>query len=458
MKAWDGRFKESTDKRVEVFTESLSIDKRLYREDIMGSIAHAEMLAHINIITTEECNSIKRGLKELETDIAENRVEFLPTDEDIHMAIERLLTDKIGKPAKKLHTGRSRNDQIALDERLYLRRIIKIQEQELLSLLQEILRIANGNQDTLMPGYTHLQPAQPVSLAHFLLAYFEKFRRDFEAMNHLFDEIQEMPLGAGALAGSTLSLDPNFVRTMLGFARLTRNSMDAVSDRDLILKYLSVLSISGVHLSCFAEEFILWSSPAWGFIELPEAFSTGSSMMPQKKNPDIFELIRARAGKIFASLMQMLITSKSLPLTYNRDLQEDKNSFITAQDTLSSMINIFTAVLPHIKFNKDRMRASLYVGYITATDCAEALVKKGMAFREAHSVVGKWVARAIEKNKQLSDFQEDELMDISSSLTNDIIKRSDIMASLERKKTPGSPGYELVHAAIREAEIFLKDK
>jgi len=376
MKLWGGRFEKQTAQEVDDFNSSIHFDCRLYRQDILGSIAHAKMLGKQNIISKEDSMQICQGLEEILHDIEEGRINFSISNEDIHMNIESLLIEKIGDVGKKLHTGRSRNDQIALDIRMYTREIIDQVIKQLVSLEDTIIEIAKRHITTIMPGYTHLQKAQPITLAHHMMAYFEMFRRDIERFQDCRKRVNVMPLGSGALAGTTYPLDRDWVAKELGFSSITRNSLDGVSDRDFAIEFLGCASILMMHLSRFCEELILWSSHEFQFVEMDDAYSTGSSIMPQKKNPDVAELIRGKTGRVYGDLITLLTVMKSLPLAYNKDMQEDKEALFDAMDTILNCINVFEGMLRTLTFNPDNMYRQASTGFTNATDAADYLVKK----------------------------------------------------------------------------------
>lgn len=420
MKLWGGRFAKATDALVDDFNSSIRFDARMYKQDILGSIAHSKMLGKCRIIPMNDAVLIGKTLQEILEDIEAGKVEFSIDAEDIHMNIETILIERIGDVGKRLHTGRSRNDQVALDIRMYLRDEINELKEMLKSTLETILDIAKDNTKTIMPGYTHLQKAQPVTLAHHFLAYFEMLLRDVSRLSDCLKRINVMPLGSGALAGTTYPLDREFVAKELGFDAVTRNSMDAVSDRDFIIELCSALSILMMHLSRFCEELILWSSHEFAFAEMDDSYSTGSSIMPQKKNPDVAELIRGKTGRVYGSLMAILTTMKSLPLAYNKDMQEDKEAVFEAVDTVKLCLPVFTNMIKTMKIKKETMLKGAKGGFTNATDIADYLVKKGVPFRESHAVVGKMVATAITLGKNLDEFTMDEFRQCSDLIETDI--------------------------------------
>ncbi len=453
---WGGRFKNATDKAVYDFNASISFDKRLICDDIRGSKAHVKMLARQSIITEDDKCAILDGLSELEKLLDENKIEITDEYEDVHSFVESFLIDRIGEPGKRLHTGRSRNDQVALDMRLYTRSMIDVTDSELLGLLNVILQTMKENIDTFMPGFTHLQKAQPITLAHHYGAYFEMFRRDRSRLKDLKIRMNECPLGAGALAGTTYPLDREFTAKELDFDRPTRNSIDSVADRDYLLEYLFTLSTIMMHLSRFSEEIIIWNSNEYQFVEIDDAFSTGSSIMPQKKNPDIAELVRGKTGRVYGSLMSLLTTMKGLPLAYNKDMQEDKEVSFDAMDTANSCIKLFTGMLSTMKFRKDRMARSAMNGFTNATDAADYLVGKGVAFRDAHRIVGELVLSCIDKNKSIEEMSLEELKEISPVFDNDLYNAVSLETCVEKRLTPGAPGRAAMESEIKEAEEYLK--
>lgn len=453
-KPWGGRFKEETAKTLEEFSQSISFDSRLWKEDIEGSRAHAKMLHKQGIINKKELNQILKGLSEIERDIEEGKFQFKAELEDVHMNIERALIEKVGSAGAKLHTARSRNDQVATDLRLYLR--TKVQEliEELAELEKTFLSIAEKHIDTIMPGYTHLQKAQPVLLAHHLLAYAWSFERDRERLKETLKRINKCPLGAGALAGTSLLIDRHFTAKELGFEEVIPNSMDAVSDRDFVCDVLYCGAMVMMHLSRLAEEIILWATDEFKFIELPDRFSTGSSMMPQKKNPDPAELIRGKTGRVYGNLISLLTTMKGLPLTYNRDLQEDKEPVFDTIDTVSMSLKIVNEMLPEIRFNKERMKEASEKGFTTATDLAEYLVKKGIPFRNSHEITGKIVLYCIEKGKSLSKLSLKEFKKFSDKVESDVYAILNPEGSIEAKLSYGSTS----KSSIKEQIKLLRKK
>ncbi|WP_338824125.1 argininosuccinate lyase [Neomoorella humiferrea] len=455
MKLWGGRFTRTTDRLVEDFHSSISFDRRLYRQDIAGSIAHARMLAAVGLITPEEGEAIIKGLEEIRADIEAGRVEFDVGAEDIHMNIEKLLTERIGEPGKKLHTARSRNDQVVLDLRLYLKEEIPGIKKLLAGLQKVLVDLAEEHINTIMPGYTHLQKAQPVTLAHHLLAYFEMFCRDQERLDGCLERTDVMPLGAGALAGTTLPINREMVARQLGFKEISANSLDAVADRDFVVEFLAAASLLMMHLSRLAEEIILWASEEFGFIELDDAYSTGSSMMPQKKNPDVAELVRGKTGRVYGHLMGMLTVLKGLPLAYNKDLQEDKEALFDALDTVKGCLMVFTPMLATAKFKVERMREDAERGFAAATDVAEYLVRKGLPFREAHAVVGALVLHCLERGKSFYDLTLDEWRSFSPYFSEDIFSHITLEACIRGRDLPGGPAPAAVKQALERARRIL---
>ena len=455
-KLWGGRFQKSTDKRVDDFNSSIRFDKRLYRQDIIGSTAHAKMLGKQGIIPQADAELIVNGLAQILQDIEDGKIKFLIDAEDIHMNIEKLLTDRIGDAGKRLHTGRSRNDQIALDIRMYLKdEICEIREM-LLHLLNTLVSLAKEHTGTIMPGYTHLQKAQPVSFAHHLMAYFEMFRRDLARLDDCYKRTDVMPLGSGALAGTTYPLDRDFVAEELGFSQITRNSLDGVSDRDFVIELAADLSMIMMHLSRFSEELILWSSHEFSYVEMDDAYSTGSSIMPQKKNPDVAELIRGKTGRVYGHLMGLLTTMKGIPLAYNKDIQEDKEPIFDAVDTVKLCLPVFCDMIATMTVKTENMLKGAKGGFTNATDAADYLTKKGMPFREAHEVIGKLVFYAISKDKSLDELSLDEYKEFSDIIEDDIYNAISMKTCVDDRNIKGGPATSAVSAAIAEAEDFLK--
>ncbi|MBF0117825.1 MAG: argininosuccinate lyase [Desulfobacterales bacterium] len=450
-KPWSGRFSEDTNKLVEAFTASIDIDKRLYSYDIAGSIAHAKMLSKNSIITAEESELLVHGLEEIKKEIEEGVFTFKISLEDIHMHIESRLFEKIGKTAHKLHTARSRNDQVALDVRMYLREETKNISYLLIALRKIFVDLANKYIDVILPGYTHLQRAQVILFSHYLMAYYEMFTRDYVRIKESLKRTNVMPLGSAALAGTTYPIDRKYTASLLNFPEISANSIDAVSDRDFIIEFISIASMTMVHLSRISEELILWSSSEFKFIDLPDAFATGSSIMPQKKNPDVAELVRGKSGRVFGNLMAILTIMKSLPLAYNRDMQEDKNTLFDTVDTLKGCLEVYIAMLPNIKVNKEKMFNATEKGYLNATDLADYLVCKGMPFREAHGCVGKAVSYGIDKNKELNELSFEELKAFSNLIEEDIFNILTAEEMINRRKTFGATSKQNVISSIKEA-------
>ena len=447
-KLWGGRFSKATDTMVDDFNSSIRFDARMYEQDIDGSIAHAEMLGKQGIIPSEDSALIVKTLGEIKNDIKNGKVEFEIDAEDIHMNIETILISRIGDVGKRLHTGRSRNDQVALDVRMYLRAEIDEISNLLCELKSTILDIAESNLDTIMPGYTHLQKAQPITLAHHVMAYYEMLRRDTERLKDCRKRLNVMPLGSGALAGTTYPLDREFVAEKLGFDSITKNSLDGVSDRDFVCELAFDLSMIMTHLSRFSEEIILWSSHEFSFIELDDAYSTGSSIMPQKKNPDVAELVRGKSGRVFGSLMGLLTMMKGLPLAYNKDMQEDKEQIFDAIDTVKMCVPVFSKMLATMRVKKDRMLNGAKGGFTNATDVADYLVKHGLPFRDAHSVVGKMVAYCIEHNTVIDALSMEEFKNFSELIEEDIYTEISLETCVNQRKLVGGPALETMKAVI----------
>ena len=445
MKLWGGRFTKETNKLVENFNESLSFDHRFYKQDIRGSIAHVKMLAKQNILTDTERDKIIEGLNSIEADIDAGKLKFDDGSEDIHSFVEAHLIERIGDTGKKLHTGRSRNDQVALDMKLYVRDEIDELKDLLYELLSEVLNIMEENKSTYMPGFTHLQKAQPTTLAHHFGAYFEMFVRDYDRLVSTRRRMNLSPLGSGAFAGTTYDLDRDYVASLLEFETATRNSMDSVSDRDYLLELLSDLAIMSMHLSRLSEEIIIWNTDEYRFVEMDDTYSTGSSIMPQKKNPDIAELIRGKSGRVYGSLISLLTTMKGLPLAYNKDMQEDKEMSFDAIDTLKSLIKLMSGMLSSMKFNHEKMVKSARGGFTNATDAADYLVKKNVPFRDAHEIVGRLVLYGIENNKALDDFTLEEFQNISEVFDNDIYDAISLKTCVEKRNTKGAPGLKAIN-------------
>ncbi len=451
-KPWGGRFKEATDKQVELFTASLHYDRRLYGYDIEGSIAHAKMLVRQEIISPEEGKVIIRGLKDIRKDIEAGRFIFSHEDEDIHMAIEKALIQKTGEVGGKLHTGRSRNDQVALDVRMYVRDEMKNIGSALETLKSTLVDLAGTEKNTILPGYTHLQKAQPVLLGHYFLAYWEMFDRDADRLRDCFRRVNVMPLGAAALAGTSLPIDRSFVAKLLRFPAITANSMDTVSDRDYIAEVIFDLSLVMMHMSRLCEDMILWSTDEFKYMEISDAFTTGSSIMPQKKNPDVAELIRGKTGRVYGDLTAILTILKGLPMTYNRDLQEDKEPLFDAIDTVNASLSVLAAMLKGISFNRERMKAEAGLGFSTATDVAEYLVGQGVPFREAHGIVGRLVSYCIKKKCSLFDITLEEYRSFYSGFGADIFKVITVEHSVNARQSAGGTAEKNVLKKISEIE------
>ena len=450
MKLWGGRFTGETNEQVYQFNASIGFDKRFFEQDIRGSIAHAGMLAKQGIITAEEGQAIKNGLDSILEDIKQGRLAIDETAEDIHSFVEAELTSRIGEAGKKLHTGRSRNDQVALDMRLYTRDYIDSLDPVIRKLLGTLYRIMSENTQTYMPGFTHLQKAQPVTLAHHLGAYFEMFRRDRSRLADIRKRMNYCPLGSGALAGTTYPLDREYTAEVLGFDGPTLNSMDSVSDRDYIIELLSALATIMMHLSRFSEEIIIWNTNEYRFIEIDDAYSTGSSIMPQKKNPDIAELVRGKTGRVYGALMSMLTSLKGLPLAYNKDMQEDKEVFFDASDTVISCLELFDGMLATLRFNKENMLKSAAGGFTNATDAADYLVGKGVPFRDAHTIVGKLVLFCLKRNIALDEMSIEDYKAISPVFEPDVYDAISIRSCVERRNTIGAPGPEAMKKILEE--------
>ena len=451
-KPWGGRFSEPTDRQVEAFTSSLHFDRRLFRYDIEGSVAHARMLGRQGIISQREARTIVAGLRKVLADIEAGNFIFRPDDEDIHMAIEKALTERIGDVGGKLHTGRSRNDQIALDIRLYLREEIGLILELVAALKAGFLDLAKKECGSVLPGYTHLQKAQPVLLSHYLLAFWEMLTRDEARFRDGLKRVNVMPLGAAALAGTGLPLDRSYVARLLDFPAVTQNSMDAVSDRDFAAEFVFAASLAMMHMSRFCEDLILWSTDEFGYVEIADAFTTGSSLMPQKKNPDVAELIRGKTGRVYGHLVSLLTILKGLPMTYNRDLQEDKEPLFDAVDTLKASLGILAAMIGRLTFNRKRMEKGAEGGFSTATDVAEYLVLKGVPFREAHGIVGKLVAFCLQNEKKLTDLTLKEVRRFSPGFDKDLFACLTVRQSVNARKVTGGTAEETVRKRIAEIE------
>ncbi len=457
-KLWGGRFEKGTNKAVEDFHSSIRFDCRLAEEDIRGSIAHATMLGEQGIISKADSLHIVKGLETILTDVRAGLIEWDVAAEDIHMNVETLLIERIGDAGKRLHTGRSRNDQVALDARLFALHACFRAVNLLKSLAGALCDIAENNVDAVMPGYTHMQRAQPVTLGHHLMAYAEMFLRDIDRFIDAHKRADSMPLGSGALAGTTYSLNRERVAELLGFSAITRNSLDGVSDRDFILDYLSAASITMMHLSRFCEELIVWSTLEFAFVEMDDGFSTGSSIMPQKKNPDVAELIRGKTGRVFGHLTGLLATMKGLPLAYNKDMQEDKEAFFDTVDTLEGCVSLFTDMLLTCTFRTDTMKKNAEGGFTNATDAADYLVKQGMPFRQAHEVIGKLVLDCLRQKRALLDLSLDELKNYSELFTEDVFEAISIETCVAKRNLAGGPAPEAVLSHIKAVRNILVER
>ena len=455
---WGGRFTKETDKLVYNFNASISFDQKFYEQDIRGSKAHVAMLARQGILTAEEKDQIEAGLDGILADVRSGKLEITSEYEDIHSFVEANLIDRIGDAGKKLHTGRSRNDQVALDMKLYVRDEIDETDELVKKLLEALQKIMEENVHTYMPGFTHLQKAQPVTLAHHVGAYFEMFRRDRDRLFDIRKRMNTCPLGAGALAGTTYPLDRFYTAELLGFDGPTRNSMDSVSDRDYVIELLSAFSTIMMHLSRFSEEIILWNSNEYRFVEIDDAYSTGSSIMPQKKNPDIAELVRGKTGRVYGALNALLTTMKGIPLAYNKDMQEDKEWAFDAMDTAKGCITLFAGMLKTMQFNKDRMEESAKHGFTNATDAADYLVNHNVPFRDAHGIVGRLVLYCIEKNIALDDMSLEEFKAISPVFEEDIYEAISMKTCVDMRNTIGAPGKNAMEAVIRAERQYLKEQ
>lgn len=454
---WGGRFTKETDQLVYNFNASISFDQKFYRQDIRGSIAHATMLGETGIITKEESQAIVDGLNGILSDVESGKLEISSKYEDIHSFVEATLIDRIGDTGKKLHTGRSRNDQVALDMRLYTRDEIENIKEELRTLMITLHSLMKDNLDTYMPGFTHLQKAQPVTFAHHVGAYMEMFKRDFDRMCDIYDRMNYCPLGAGALAGTTYPLDRKLTAELLDFYGPTLNSMDSVSDRDYIIELLSALSTIAMHLARFSEEIIIWNSNEYQFVELDDAYSTGSSIMPQKKNPDIAELVRGKTGRVYGALVSILTTMKGIPLAYNKDMQEDKELTFDAIDTVKGCIALFNGMISTMKLNKENMKSSAMNGFTNATDAADYLVKNGVPFRDAHGIIGRLVLYCIDNNKAIDELTLDEFKEISPVFNDDIYDAISLETCVGKRNTIGAPGPEAMKQVIAINEEFLSN-
>ena len=454
---WGGRFTKETDALVYNFNASISFDRTLYAQDIKGSMAHVTMLAKQGILTEEEKDQILEGLQGIQQDVEAGSLVITDEYEDIHSFVEATLIDRIGDVGKKLHTGRSRNDQVALDMKLYIRDEIETMDRLLKEMLEVLLRLMKENTETAMPGFTHLQKAQPITLAHHLGAYFEMMKRDRSRMHDILERMNVCPLGAGALAGTTYPLDREYTASLLGFAGATLNSMDSVSDRDYLIELLAALSTVMMHLSRFSEEVILWNSNEYQFVELDDAYSTGSSIMPQKKNPDIAELVRGKTGRVYGVLMALLTTMKGIPLAYNKDMQEDKEGVFDAIDTVKGCLALFTGMLDTMKFRKQIMEKSARNGFTNATDAADYLVNRGVPFRDAHGIVGQLVLYCLEKGIALDDMKLEEFQAISPVFEEDIYDAIRMETCINKRVTLGAPGKEAMERVISIYETYLAE-
>lgn len=454
---WGGRFTKQTDQLVYDFNASIRFDRKLFRQDIMGSIAHATMLGRQGILTPEDTDAVINGLVSIREDVENGRLDIDESQEDIHSFVESVLIQRIGETGKKLHTGRSRNDQVALDMRLYTREKIVYTDELVKHLMEELLRVMEENLYTYMPGFTHLQKAQPVTLAHHFGAYFEMFRRDRGRLKDIYARMNYCPLGAGALAGTTYPLDRTYTASLLGFEGPTLNSMDSVSDRDYLIEFLSALSVIMMHLSRFSEEIILWNTDEYRFVDIDDAYSTGSSIMPQKKNPDIAELVRGKTGRVYGALTALLTTMKGLPLAYNKDLQEDKEFAFDAMDTVTDCLVLFTGMIKTMKFRKDVMEKSALRGFSNATDAADYLVGKGVPFRDAHEIIGKLVLYCIEKESSIDELSMEQLREISDKFGPDFYEAVSLKTCVEKRLTTGAPGPEAMGKVLEESRKYLAE-
>ena len=454
---WGGRFTKETDQLVYNFNASITFDQKFYKQDIEGSIAHVTMLAKQGILTEQERDDIVRTLKEIRDEVESGKLEITSEYEDIHSFVEANLIDRLGDTGKKLHTGRSRNDQVALDMRLYTRDELLHTDDLLKELLETILKIMEANTETIMPGFTHLQKAQPITLAHHMGAYFEMFKRDRLRLHDIYERMNYCPLGSGALAGTTYPLDREYTAELLGFYGPTLNSMDGVSDRDYLIEFLSACATIMMHLSRFSEEIIIWNSNEYQFVEIDDAYSTGSSIMPQKKNPDIAELVRGKTGRVYGALMSLLTTMKGIPLAYNKDMQEDKELSFDAMDTVKGCIALFTGMLATMKFNKGKMRLSANNGFTNATDAADYLVKHGVPFRDAHGIIGKIVLYCIERGIAIDDMSLDELKAICPVFEEDIYEEISMETCVNNRLMIGAPGKAAMEKVIKAEKAYLAE-
>ena len=455
-KMWEGRFHKETNKLLEKFNASITFDKRMYEEDIKGSIAHSRMLSKQGIISSEEQKEIENGLLQIKNEIENGTFEFKIEDEDIHMSIEKRLTEIIGAVAGKLHTARSRNDQVALDVRMYVRKEAKKIKELLINFENVILNLSEKYEDIIIPGYTHLQRAQPILFSHHLTAYFQMFKRDITRIDDFLERSDEMPLGAGALAGTTFDLDRHFVAKELGFSKPTENSLDSVSDRDFIIELGMIISVISMHLSRFSEEIIIWCTSEFSFINLDDAFATGSSIMPQKKNPDIAELVRGKTGRIYGNLMAILTTMKALPLAYNKDMQEDKEGIFDSIDNIKLCIEIFYSMLNTVTVNKEKIFDSMKYGFLNATDVADYLAKHGVPFRQAHKIVGEIVSYCENKKIAIEDMTLSEFQNFSEIFKDDIQNEITIENCVNKRNSFGGTSIQNVKMQIKNAKLFLE--
>ena len=454
---WGGRFTKETDQLVYNFNASITFDQKFYKQDIEGSIAHVTMLAKQGILTEQERDDIVRTLKEIRDEVESGKLEITSEYEDIHSFVEANLIDRLGDTGKKLHTGRSRNDQVALDMRLYTRDELLHTDDLLKELLETILKIMEANTETIMPGFTHLQKAQPITLAHHMGAYFEMFKRDRLRLHDIYERMNYCPLGSGALAGTTYPLDREYTAELLGFYGPTLNSMDGVSDRDYLIEFLSACATIMMHLSRFSEEIIIWNSNEYQFVEIDDAYSTGSSIMPQKKNPDIAELVRGKTGRVYGALTSILTTMKGIPLAYNKDMQEDKELTFDAIDTVKGCLALFTGMVSTMQFNKANMEASAKNGFTNATDAADYLVNHGVPFRDAHGIVGQLVLKCIDKGISLDELSLEEYKEISPVFEQDIYEAISMKTCVEKRMTLGAPGPDVMEQVIAGNKKYLEE-
>ena len=457
-KMWDGRFSGEIHDLVLNYTESTTVDRCLYKQDIAGSKAHARMLARQGVLSETECAKIVDGLERVRAEIEEGSFVWRKDLEDVHMNVEQRLTELIGSAGEMLHTGRSRNDQVALDFRLFVAEKIDTWAQGLLAVMRSLAERAREHRQTLLPGYTHLQPAQPVTLAHHLLAYVQMFKRDFQRIEDCRKRVRVSPLGAAALAGTTYPLDPEYTAGLLGFEQVFANSMDAVSDRDFVLEGLFVAGVIMTHLSKLCEELILWANPLFGFVRLPDAFATGSSIMPQKKNPDVPELMRGKTGQVLGELYSLFTVLKGLPLSYNRDLQEDKPGFIRADSAVDGSLRIMLAMMQALQFDPRKMEQAIRSGFLNATELADYLVAKGVPFRQAHRTTGRLVALAESRGLGLEDLSLEEMRRISSCVEADVFEALEYRTAVDRRRVPGGTGFDSVASQLRSIEQWLDRK